>query len=177
MHNRNGDNLWNYCDNNYYCIHAFRSLFKQSQNGRLIMKKWELIRIIVASVILTTSIGIIVVWNHNQFQHTNCMEAYYLRIEYSEGRDNENISYSEMSMVEEAFFFILFELDVEYRYVIKYGHVQDGFVYDTQIIIVNHSTSELIQPFYFRNEAMIGLYETDRWCGDLLIGMIYVRRY
>jgi len=140
------------------------------------MKRWILIRMLVLSLVVAAAVTtILIIWN-NQSQHTSCIEAYYLMVEYSDEKSNENVSYNEVSMIDEAFFFVLFELDIECRYVIKYGHVQDGSVYDTQVIVVNHSTSKIVQPFHFHDEAMIGLYAYNRW-SEWLIGMIYIKQY
>jgi len=113
------------------------------------------------------------VLNNNQL-HTGGMESYRLEIEYSTARINENVTCSEIVMIEEILFVVHFELDPEVKYEIRYGHFNGKFVYDTRIIKVNFSAKEYIGDFYFQNEALVGLFCTNKYCCSKALILISV---
>lgn len=133
----------------------------------------RLVFLLVVIILLISATGIITIWNHNQL-HTDGMESYYLEIEYSEGRSNENITCNEISMIEEVLFIALFELNPKLEYIIQYGHFNGKFVYDTQCIEINRSTSQYINHFSFSDESVVGLSYINRY-GSYPVGLIWIK--
>ena len=138
------------------------------------MDRWVGLRVLVPTIVIAIVVIAMAVYLNGNQLHANGMEAYHLKIEYSELRLRENVTCHEISMIEEALFVVFFELDPGWNYQIRYGHFNGKFVYDTRTIKVNFSAKEYIGDFYFHDEALVGLFCTNRFCCSDALILIYV---